>query len=986
MDSMTQSAQISSSQGFADGQNSAAKESKLSDSFLSTSPVSLIQSPQDKKVVVGTDKPSESVTTSLRFPSQPGSFSASNYGSDAVEGQPDSPIKTSPVSERIKALEALAAKKREPEYRDFRDRHHEKSSFDVPKLPASLTKPPIDIPKPSANIPKPSVDKSKPPADIPKLSFDTPRPTMDISRPPSDLPKLPADGSVCSTKKVGPGVCEMEGSPAEESPESPFEVLGELRQGSEYEETEEWMKAHLPPVLDIDAAESNKSTSSVPLKDPNDYPEVPAAFASVPDAFMDSPVESPKLGNELIESQKQPESEEEFDISFLPVAYMCGQQEKANVQDSSNVESVTLPSDAAPAGLDSPSPSVPPSDSHFDAEQTVGYIKDASWGEDLDRPVLSEADSSGESEDTVIEEGVGAPDSALQQSVNPPDLNDPPTASDLCSSEKVAPPPKSERKLMQVPTINVIETDEPNYSDEEMENEPQLTEDDDLEIIDDSNNPRASEPEPQSQDVGPPKTRPLETEFIEGYSPPSSPVDSDAEYSPKHKLPESISEVDPQQSVFKSEVQAEALEKALAGERAQTEKSESMSNTVQNAVMHDDDDVDFPDNNDEWSDEGQDSDLKLREESLSSQRSAFLNQFKVDEQSGTPGPEPCKDRADVSVTSFMQDDIYDRQSFDYENDEPSPLDYSDGKELDKAKMQVLLDPAQEVEEEMPDLESDASFNDDEVLNNPADHASLDEYPQNPYSCFHNQTLSSANEKNTGGNDKLPSLQQGSEIQPDLSLHADVQDQESISDKLDRESSFSEPPNSFVEFMRECLKSRQDEDPDEGLHSISSENELSKAVLPSSQSPPGVAMDLDQQRIAVGALNELGSDHEETPLNLQTKLTDRSEVDGGATSAQPSPFPSVPPSACSQSRSEFDNSYSKEVEAVDEWMAEAYYLAEHILTTILTHLSGNTFFPLGPTPAHLMHIPHWDPVLPSPPIVLISTHSFTFMIMIFALIC
>lgn len=30
MESMTQSAQISSSQGFADGQNSAAKESKLS--------------------------------------------------------------------------------------------------------------------------------------------------------------------------------------------------------------------------------------------------------------------------------------------------------------------------------------------------------------------------------------------------------------------------------------------------------------------------------------------------------------------------------------------------------------------------------------------------------------------------------------------------------------------------------------------------------------------------------------------------------------------------------------------------------------------------------------------------------------------------------------------------------------------------------------------------------------------------------------------
>ncbi|KAM9406813.1 reticulon-3 isoform 1-T1 [Salvelinus alpinus] len=51
-DSMTQSAQISSSQGLADGQNSVAtKDSKMSDSFLSSSPVSLIQSPQVKDLV-----------------------------------------------------------------------------------------------------------------------------------------------------------------------------------------------------------------------------------------------------------------------------------------------------------------------------------------------------------------------------------------------------------------------------------------------------------------------------------------------------------------------------------------------------------------------------------------------------------------------------------------------------------------------------------------------------------------------------------------------------------------------------------------------------------------------------------------------------------------------------------------------------------------------------------------------------------------------
>ncbi|XP_061665018.1 reticulon-3 isoform X1 [Syngnathoides biaculeatus] len=51
MDPMTQSAQISSSQGLADGQNSASKEPRPSDSFLSSSPVSVIQSSQVKDLL-----------------------------------------------------------------------------------------------------------------------------------------------------------------------------------------------------------------------------------------------------------------------------------------------------------------------------------------------------------------------------------------------------------------------------------------------------------------------------------------------------------------------------------------------------------------------------------------------------------------------------------------------------------------------------------------------------------------------------------------------------------------------------------------------------------------------------------------------------------------------------------------------------------------------------------------------------------------------
>ncbi|XP_036453624.1 reticulon-3 isoform X1 [Colossoma macropomum] len=50
-DPMTQSSQISSSQGLNDGHSAASKDSKFSDSFFSSSPVSLIQSPQVYELV-----------------------------------------------------------------------------------------------------------------------------------------------------------------------------------------------------------------------------------------------------------------------------------------------------------------------------------------------------------------------------------------------------------------------------------------------------------------------------------------------------------------------------------------------------------------------------------------------------------------------------------------------------------------------------------------------------------------------------------------------------------------------------------------------------------------------------------------------------------------------------------------------------------------------------------------------------------------------
>ncbi|XP_072232906.1 reticulon-3 isoform X1 [Leuresthes tenuis] len=913
MDPMTQSAQISSSQGFADGQNSAGKESKPSDSFLSSSPVSLIQSPQDKRVAPGSDKPCEGVATSLRFPSQPGSFSQSIYGNEAeqVDGQ-DSPVKTSPVSERIKALEALAAKKREPDFRGdgsfthYRERHHEKA-------PTETSKPPSETSKPH-------------------------------------------------TENVVPGIQKTGSTAGQESPESPFEVLGDIRQVNEFEETEEWMKAHLPPVLDFDAVGLSKGSDNAPMRK-TDIDEADAtAFAGVPDAFMDSPVEAPKQKAEAIGEQEQPGVEEEFDISFLPTAYMWDQQEKSGIQAPLNLSSVIPSSPAPPAGFCSPTlPCSPPTS---DVQDNVSDEKKASWAGDLEHPEPSEADSSGESDDTVIEDGVCAPASAFPPSFNSLISNDPTiisasTATDLFSAEKEVTPPKSERKLMQVPTINVIETDEPNYSEEEMEMEMEPDEDEDYEVVKvlASEPAKTVEPEPENGHTQPPKTHPLETEFMEGYSPPSSPVDSDAEYSPKHKVLKTTSEMCHQQTPLKSEVQSDLMVSKHSTSdvlQAQPDNSQTTKNEVNieaTPFVDGNEEVDFPDNDDEWSDEAQDILVKSRETDLSAKELAPYSQSK-DETANKQAKEACMVTAPISITSFMQDDIYDRQSFDYAYDITSPLDHDDDKGLNNAKERFLSDPAQNAENRSS-LDSTISQNGDEALSNSLGQSSLEEYPQNPYSCFQTETPSSVNDQdfikkvttdiptdNMENGNTLPSHKPGLTIQQDVKVDCSTPDTSTSLDGINSDNAASEPTDSFVEFMRECLKSKQDVESDCVHQAVAFNNEFSKTSLPPSHTSPSMVMDLEQEELTISALKELGSSQDEEELmNRQSEVSDQNQANPSATSSQLSSFTSVPNPLCSQSSRVFDDTYSKEVEAIDEWVAEAYHLAEHVLTAILTHFSA-----------------------------------------------
>ncbi|XP_062305705.1 reticulon-3 isoform X1 [Osmerus eperlanus] len=922
MDPM-QSAQISSSQGFADGQNSATKDSKLSDSFLSSSPVSLIQSPQDKRVVLGSDKPSEGVATSLRFPSQPGSFSPGNYGSEGSgppDGQPDSPIKTSPVSERIKALEALAAKKSEPENRSdgaqlhFKERHYEKSPTEAP-----------------------------------------------------------AEAPPVFQKKVG--------STDQESPESPFEVLGDARQGSEFEDTAEWMRAHLPPVPDFDDAVDSRKCSLVSGKTSKSHeikganvviPDVPAAFAGVPDAFMDSPVEPPKLKDQ--DSAKQPsvEEEAEFDMSFLPTAYMCDKQKKPDIHTPlTEPDSEPTPSPAPPVGFHSPSP--PPSPpTASDPKQKVSETKKTLCGGDMEPLEVAEVDSSGESDDTVIEDAASVPAPSIP-APSPSNLPTPapsaPSSSSLSTEESQ--PVKQDKQPMQVPTINVIETEEPNYSDEEMEMEIEEEEDESYEVVKDpvKEAPTPAEPQPKVTKMEPSKIPPLESEFMGGYSPPSSPVDSDPEYSPQHKVLKPGSDQAERQSAI-DDLQHAAVSKGPSSDVSQTQpdktqtskEADETSSTFTAKPSIKTVDVDFPDNDDEWSD---DAPEVLGQSDLAKVVARDLPQSttsKMDEKpSGDIKQEYMETVAPLRST-FMQDDMtarYDRQSFDDYDAPPGFDDYDDKlKDFDYDTVTKPSDPTSQIHietllplnsatTELTDMEEITSMTTQESFVHPVGaQPSHMEFPKDPYSTFQSEPQSSVKEPVTDLKKKdnvVPEDMVNSETilphkvvakaQKDTKVDHRSPDTTSDPESIEPECSVSAATDSFVEFMRECLKSQQDEEPEDLSQGLTTKHELPKTGA--SQNPPTMVMDLEQERLTISALKDLGSSQkEEEDLQSHVKASSASNLGKSQSSFTSNPIPSSP-----QTKPASDSSsYSKEVEAIDQWVAEAYHLAEHVLTAILTHLS------------------------------------------------
>lgn len=812
----------------------------------------------DKGIVLGSDGLGEGVATSLRFPSKTGSFTLDNYGKEAgpPDEQPDSPIKTSPVSERIKALEALVAQSNQPDFRSdrgffhVRDYHSEKFSI---------------------------------------------------------------DGSKYQFEKITPTKTTKEVSDKQPSLYSPPGVLADLEKMNEFEETEEWMKAHLPPVPNFDAVDMtlDDAASKAESKTDEVVPDDLAVFAG--DSIVDSPVNLLNQKDTFCDKQAQPSVEEksEIHLGFLPTDHNWGQMETSE-DSTSATEKPTRSGDSEP-------------------------------------PEVSEAESSGESEDTVIEDLVPGPCESSDVAV----LNNSATVltSTTASPTEVKdfPPPPSERKLMQVPTINVIETDEPQNSDGEMEFELEEVEDYDEVVKEQCGEiPKSSEPDSEDSENEPTGIYPTETEFMEVYSPPSSPAASDSsDHSPEHEIVEGLADSSHQEFASKPEpLFAQSILKDSEPDLFQApcgNKPNSLNNEK----------ADSADNDKVWSDEAQDvmveTDTQFEATSYSSSR--------VDDQNIKAAEDMNIRRAFVSRA--LQDDFYERQSFDSDYGVSSALDCIDCTEQISAKEKFLSGSSQVVvgglsaytaENEPPEDDQNKedliSGNEDEDYSQPATKALSRDSTQDLSPNNQSKTVVKVHEQDLSETlspdivcDKMedPSISElktGEEAQQDGKMTPVVPDSHNTN------PTDSKNPDSFVDFMRECLKSTHDEeDQDES----ESEDWLSKKEVapPSSQFTPTVVMDLEQEELTISLLKELGSNQDDESVPLLSGGAGQDSVYPISTSPKHSPVTAVSDPACSQSTLVLDDTYSKRVEAIDKWVAEAYHLTEHVLMAIITHLSGNT---------------------------------------------
>ncbi|XP_066575027.1 reticulon-3 isoform X1 [Amia ocellicauda] len=729
-----------------------------------------------------------------------------------------------------------------------------------------------------------------------------------------------------------------EASPDQDSPESPFEVLGDARArgdrfGSEFEDTADWMRAHLPPTPEIQTRsglqpELSAAAGAEPVQ--THEPAIPEPLVE-PQASTGIGALPAKSDSQTVEQKKQASEDEEagFDLRFLPTAYMWDKPEKPQ-EDIQGPPSATKPPTSSPVPAPSPPPSVPPRPVPA-APQDAALL----WGADPEPAETADADSSGESDDTVIEDPAALPGPAPPPSYGP------------------APPGRMKLdKLILVPVINVIETGEQVISEEEEEG--------DYEVVKD--------PVKETRESPVAKPEPVMSESLADKASAAHPVEP--------KLPEQAPPLMPKDSPPPTACIASGAQKTEPG-RPSTAEPKTQQPQEEPRPFPADCSPALPPQQPLPS-TAETPPEKPTPESLdatqnTSARPSLPDPFDVKE--ATPQSPPTMGKP---LTELLQAGG-DEQEVAQDSRAPSaPSPADGGPDLQKPDSTLptytSFEPLPETGTVLGGRPAGAASADweEKEVEGPGPVAEAQQaapkpvggqpspraFPPDPFSYLQDlhpppvaptKDTSPAEQKEDialqaataekpqgdagsgDGRGRVPAVVEV-KPQPGQDSPETVSDPESV----EPECSVSAATDSFVDFMRECLKSRQDEGP---------EDLPAKPKAPTSAPPPTTVLDLEQERLTICALKELGDSLEEDEREEKRKEDERvgeilspkmeepekvpppalAETDPQSVAPPPAsekPLPRTPPSG--------------EVERAAEGEREPAPLAGHVVVALLTH--------------------------------------------------
>ncbi|KAJ8276369.1 hypothetical protein COCON_G00081210 [Conger conger] len=153
------------------------------------------------------------------------------------------------------------------------------------------------------------------------------------------------------------------------------------------------------------------------------------------------------------------------------------------------------------------------------------------------------------------------------------------------------------------------------------------------------------------------------------------------------------------------------------------------------------------------------------------------------------------------------------------------------------------------------------------------------------------------------------------------------------ESIEPECSVSAATDSLVGFMRECLNSRQPKEPVERYGRHVAEDKSPQLAAPFSGSPPAVLLNMEEERLTICALKELGSSQEETEDLVQ--WTAAPQTNSKPQSGPVAPFAPKPPSP-SLNKRPWEALPGGDVDGADA--NEPAQLAAHALAALLTNLS------------------------------------------------